>query len=281
MQDKSYTDLYALILALSGNDSFTTNEQTKILANANRRLYQAYRTSDNWPRYMSVGARPSTDNLISREYASVAVSVTTATRSGTTVSLVLATGPNFVEGMYVTVSGLTGTVSPTGSYQVDSLDTTTNTIQYDLVTGTGTETYTGSGVVTPDSVPDIDTFYRIWGADPVAQNSANEYEFWVDADGAHVINNFSSLGGFWVSWKQEWPGPYTAASSNIPLEHFYYAAHATYADYLRSDGQVDKAIAEENVANQYLLLEIDRVENQRNSNTLKRRISTYNSRASR
>ena len=281
MQDKTWTDLYALILALSGNDSFTTAEQTKILANANRRLYQAYRTSDNWPRYLKCVARPGADGTLSREYTATAVNVSSATRSGTTVTIVAASTPNFVEGMYAVIAGLTGSVDPNGTYQIDEMDWDTKTFSYELTTGTGTETYTGSGTVTPSAVADVDTFYRIWSENPVNLNSANEYEFWVDVTGAHVLNNADGIYGWWTSYKAEWDGPYTSAATTIPLEFFYYAAHATYADYLRSDGQVDKALAEEQAAQQYLVVEVDRVENQRNSNIFKRRISTYNSRQSR
>jgi hypothetical protein len=65
------------------------------------------------------------------------------------------------------------------------------------------------------------------------------------------------------------------------LEFFYYAAHATYADFLRMDGQVDKAIAEEQIAMNYLMLELNKAQNQRNNNALFRRISTYVSTQSR
>lgn len=281
MQNKTWTDLYALILALSGNDSFTTSEQTKILANANRRLYQAYRSLDNWPRYLKVEARPATDDVISREYTVVAASASSATRSGTTVTFTPSAVPTFTAGMFVTISGLTGSTDPNGLYQVATFDATTGVFTYELDAGTGTETYTGSGVATPVAVDDIDTFYRIWDSTPVNLNSATEYEFFVDEDGAHVINNYAGKSGFWVSYKKEWDGPYTSASTTIPLEFFYFAAHATYADYLRADGQVDKALAEEQNAAQYLVIEADRAENQRNSNSLKRRISTYASRQAR
>jgi len=98
---------------------------------------------------------------------------------------------------------------------------------------------------------------------------------------AHVISNFSSLEGFWVSYRAQWPGPYLSSATDIPLEFFYWAAHATYADFLRMDGQVDKAMAEEGAAQTYLVLEMDKAEHQRNNNAVLRRISTYVSRSAR
>lgn len=281
MQSANYTDLYALILALSGNDSFTTNEQTKILALANRRLYQAYRASDNWARYQRCEARPGFNSLIEREYTVAAVTGSAVTRSGTTVTFVATTLPTFTNGMYVVVAGLSGSVDPNGTYQLTSFDEDTNTFTYELASGTGTETYTGTGTATPSAVDDIDTAFRVWSANPVSINSANEYEFWADNDGYRVVANTTEGVSFWVAYKAVWDGPYVATATTLPYEWFYYAAHATYADYLRADGQVDKALAEEGVANNYLVTEIDRAENQRNANIFKRRISTYNSRQSR
>lgn len=287
MQNKTYSDLLALVQALAGVDMFTTQEQSKVLAMANRRLYQAYNMSPTWPRYI-IGAqvRPASDSLISRSYDATAgvESVTTATRSGLQVTIVCSTGISFVEGMNVTVSGLSGTVSPNGTFSVTGVSTTTNTndtFTYDVASGTGTETYTGTGTVTPVAIPDIGTFSRVWDSNPLGTTYSNEYEFYVDADGAHVINNASGLNGFWVSFKKEWDGPYASTATDIPLEFFYYAAHATYADFLRMDGQVDKAMAEENAANTYIMLELEKAESQRNNNALYRRISTYNSRQSR
>jgi hypothetical protein len=47
------------------------------------------------------------------------------------------------------------------------------------------------------------------------------------------------------------------------------------------DGQIEKAMAEEQVAQQYLMIELEKAETQRNNNSLYRRISTYISRQSR
>jgi hypothetical protein len=285
MQNKTYAELYALVLALSGNDSFTTAEQVKILGAANRRLYQAYRSAEIWPRYIiGAQARPATDSVISREYTAAAFTGSSAKRSGTTVTIVCTTAVTFVAGMSVTISGLSGTTDPNGTYVINGRYTTTianDTFTYDLATGTSTETYTGTASSIAVALPDIDSFIRIWSANPLALSSAAEYEFYVDVDGAHVIDNSCGVTSFWVNGKKEWDGPYTTSSTTIPLEYFYWAAHATYSDYLRLDGQVDKALAEENVAQSYLVLELDRAENQRNTNRFHRIISTPVSRQSR
>lgn len=285
MTNRTYSDLFALIQALSGVENFTSNEQTNILNFVNRRIYQAYRQSQTWPRYVvGAQARPVSNGAIATTFTPSAKAISSASRSGTTVTVVCTAAVDFASGMYVTVSSLSGTVNPNGNYHVSGVSTTTltnDTFTYDLASGTGTETYTGTGSVIADAVPEIDSFNRIWSSNPLLLNSAIEYEFYVDSDGAHVINNYNNLNGFWVGFIKKWGGPFTTASTDIPGEFFEYAAHSAYADFLRMDGQIDKAIAEENIAQQYLLVELDKAEGQRNNNALYRRISTYVSRQSR
>lgn len=285
MQNKTYSDLSALVKALAGVDNFTTAEDTKILAMANRRLYQGYAASLVWPRYISVGARPANDGLIAREYSGSVLSTTTETRSGTTVTLVCSTAVDFAVGMEVTVSGLGySTEDPNGTFTVTAISTTTidnDTFTYELDDGTGTETYTGTGTVTPVAVPDIADFFRVWSGNPNASNNGYDVEWYEDVDGVHVTGDHSGLGGYYVSFKREWPGPYLSSATDIPLELFYYAAHATYADFLRMDGQIDKALAEEQAAQSYLALEMEKAAHAKNANRLYSRITTYTSTQSR
>ena len=51
MQTETYANFLVLVKALAGVDNFTTDEESSILAFANRRIYQAYRESPLWPRY--------------------------------------------------------------------------------------------------------------------------------------------------------------------------------------------------------------------------------------
>jgi hypothetical protein len=67
----------------------------------------------------------------------------------------------------------------------------------------------------------------------------------------------------------------------IPNEFFHYIAHATYADFLRMDGQHDKAILEERTAEKYLANELEKTDQIMNNNTVKKRFHTYVSTQSR
>lgn len=287
MQTKTYAQLLELIQSLAGVYSFSANEQTQIMAMANRRIYEAYNYSPTWPRYIKgAEARPGNDGLIETTYDDVAgvITSTSATRSGTTVTIVCGGAVTFVAGMEVNVSGLTGSVSPNGLQIITSLSETNaanDTFTYSVDSGTGTETYTGTATITPTELSDVATFHRVWNGNPFAGSSAMEYEFFVDSDGAHIVGELSGLGAFWVGYKKEWDGPFDGSSTDIPIEFFYYAAHATFADFLRLDLQNDKAMAEERIAMGYLLIELEKADMQRNNNMLFRRISTYTSRQSR
>jgi hypothetical protein len=76
-----------------------------------------------------------------------------------------------------------------------------------------------------------------------------------------------------------WDGPYTTASTNIPGEWFDYIAHAVYADFLRQDGQNEKAIIEENVAKGILDDQLQKTDVSRATGMMAHRISTHNSRS--
>lgn len=282
MTNRTYTDLFDLIESLAGVDEFAPTEATKILAMANRRMRQAYDACDVWPRYMRLDARPAPNGYVPYSYDAAAGAriISSASRSGDVVTI-NTSGSAFdvVSGQNVTISGLSGSVNPNGTFQVYAVDGTQLT--YKLDGATGSETYTTPGQCTPVAIPDVEIFMRLHDRNPVQGIGGWEYDFFVDVNGAKVVGNNPELDGFFVTYKSIWDGPYTTLSANIPQEWFYYAAHATYADFLRMDGQVDKAMAEEALAQMYLDTELTKVPQMRNMNNLFRRISTYTSRQSR
>ena len=202
MQDKLFTDLFDLVQALAGVESFTPAESSKVIALANRRLYEAYSVSQSWTRYIVVGEERA----------------------------------------------LNAQVIPFSETGLDQ----------------------------------IADFIRIHRTQPFLNLSAVEYEFYVAGDGAHILNpSDNSPTAAFVTYKKVWDGPFDVSSTTVPMEFFYFAAHATYADFLRMDGQLDKAMAEEQVAQGYLAAELQKADSQRNNNITVRRISTHGTRQSR
>jgi predicted small secreted protein len=202
MQVESYTNLKALIQALAGVSSFTTEEDSKILSFVNRRAAEAYNLSPSWARYL----------VISEE-----------------------------------------------------------------------RTLTSGNVVpyTEASKNDIGEFIRIHRTQAFQKNSALEYDFYVDANGANILNitNDNDLTAF-VTYKKELP-TFTENSEDFPLEFFHFVAHASYADFLRMDGQHGKALTEEEIAKNYLAIELEKIDIRNNNNSINHKFSTYVNRQSR
>jgi len=136
---------------------------------------------------------------------------------------------------------------------------------------------------------DISEFIRIHRTQPFVRNSALEFEFFIQSNGANVINTSTAdASSAFVTYKKEladlpttWNIDGDKSTQEIPLEFFYYVAHSTYADFLRMDGQHDKAMNEEQVANKYLATELEKTDQIMNNNTVKKRFNTYVSQQSR
>jgi hypothetical protein len=127
---------------------------------------------------------------------------------------------------------------------------------------------------------EIDTFLRIHKTyQPFYLYSAVELEYYVNADGAHLVGDTAPSTSTFVTYKKVWDGPYTNSSTNIPYEWLDHLAHAVYADYLRQDGQNEKAIAEENIAKGILDDQLQKTDVSRATGMMAHRISTHNSRS--
>jgi len=202
MQIKSYTDLYNLIVALSGVGNFTTEEKNNILQFVNRRAFEAYRASPSWPRYAVIGEERT-------------------------------------------------------------------------VSSDGLVPYVEAGL---DNISD---FQRIYRTQPFNRQSALEYEFYVDSNGAKVLNLIANDSGkVFVNYQKELP-VFTEDSEDIPQEFFFFLGHAAYADFLRMDGQHNKSMQEEQIAGTYLALELEKIDLRSNNNTINKKFSTYVNRQSR
>ena len=202
MQIKTYTDLYNLIVALSGVGNFTTEEKNNILQFVNRRAFEAYRASPSWPRYAVIGEERT-------------------------------------------------------------------------VSSDGLVPYVEAGL---DNISD---FQRIYRTQPFNRESALEYEFYVDSNGAKVLNLIANDSGkVFVNYQKELP-VFTEDSEDIPQEFFFFLGHAAYADFLRMDGQHNKSMQEEQIAGTYLALELEKIDLRSNNNTINKKFSTYVNRQSR
>ena len=133
----------------------------------------------------------------------------------------------------------------------------------------------------------IGDFNRIHRKTPFINNSSVEYDFSVDIDGANILNipNTEDSSAY-VTYKRECT-PFTVTSDfynstvEVPGEFFNFIAHAVYADFLRVQNRQEQAIAEEQVAQTYLALELEKIDIRNNNNPVNKRFSTYVNRQSR
>jgi hypothetical protein len=194
--------------------------------------------------------------------------------------------------------------SSDGSIDVDGAGTTRysedNTIAhtsepYDVtVWGTSNSATGRPTVLQKQAIPytennrnNIGDFNRIHRKTPFINNSSVEYDFSVDIDGANILNiRNTEDSSAYVSYKREFT-PYTITSGyydsslEVPAEFFNYIAHAVYADFLRVQNRQEQALAEEQVAQTYLALELEKIDIRSNNNTINKRFSTYVNRQSR
>jgi aspartate 1-decarboxylase len=188
-----------------------------------------------------------------------------------------------------------------GTVQFTEADTTKNDAVEDVTTWTPRTgfnllsvvkkyivPYAEGAVLSSDSAKTtIGDFNRIHRKRAFVDNSAIEYEFFVDFDGANILNisNTNDTSVF-VSYKKQFT-PFTVTSDfynstvEVPGEFFNFIAHAVYADFLRVQNRQREAIAEEQVAQTYLALELEKIDIRSNNNTVNKRFSTYVNRQSR
>ena len=250
----TYTEFLNRVKGLSGVFSPSADQLIYFVHLLNRRANMAYEATDYWPRYLVAGELRSL--------------------STTTVNA----------GSFVV--GTTYTILVVGNTNFVSIGASANTVGVVFV-ATGAGTGTGTATLNSNIVPftqagksDIDTFLRIHKTyQPFYLYSATELEYYVNAEGAHLVGDTAPSTGTYVTYKMVWDGPYTNSSTTIPYEFLDHLAHAVYADYLRQDGQNEKAIAEENIAKGILDDQLQKTDVSRATGMMAHRISTHNSRS--
>lgn len=123
----------------------------------------------------------------------------------------------------------------------------------------------------------IDTFLRIFKQQPYQSTSVQEFDFMVTSAGATLVAGTLDPTSAWVTYKarlEDTYGDQTGDTTTVPKEWFEYIAHGTYADYLRAEGQQEKAAVADAEAIDILTDELLRLDEQGTQNVISNRIST-------
>lgn len=115
---------------------------------------------------------------------------------------------------------------------------------------------------TQDGLSEIDTFLRVHRTQPYFQSSSQDYDFYVEGDGAHLVIGADTATTAWVTYRIVNDAIYGTGSTdtpNVPKEWFDYLAYGAYADAMRMDGQTEKAVVADQEANDILTTQLIRV----------------------
>lgn len=314
MQTRTYGDLFKLVQSLAGVTAFANNEQDDIANLINRRYQVAYNTSQMWPRYIATsesrtmiaytlsGATSSTSTTVNQDYKLLGQKNDSDSKNiyeglTTTDTRIYHNGT-----AWVVATGTTVAIQSNGKYNI---------------TGTGTAQFTEADTNKKDLIEDVEVWtprggsdvllvqpknlipYTETGKDTIGEylrihrkraflnNSALEYDFFVDVNGANILNIANQEDGIaFVTYKKNLTlfttsSDYTTSTEEVPGEFFQYIAYGTYADFLRMDGQHDKAQLESENAELSLAQQLERVDAIMNNNTINKKFSTYVNRQSR
>jgi hypothetical protein len=129
-----------------------------------------------------------------------------------------------------------------------------------------------------DGLDGIDTYLRIHRQDPYQTTSVQEFDFMVTSSGAQIIDGNLGSTSAWVTYKRQLTDTYGDGSgdtiSSIPDEWFEYLAHGVYSDYLRADGQQEKAAMADAEANEILQDELMKLDEQHTQQIVSSRVMT-------
>ena len=143
----------------------------------------------------------------------------------------------------------------------------------------GEERVVTSGVVpfTEAGKDSIDTFLRVHKQAPYVTASVQEYDIMVTANGATLVVGDLNPATAFVTYKAQLTDTYgdgAGETSAIPAEWYQYLAHGTYADYLRAEGQQEKAALADQEAEGLLQDELVRIDEQHTLQLVANRIFT-------
>jgi hypothetical protein len=134
------------------------------------------------------------------------------------------------------------------------------------------------------NLPLIDTFLRIHPFKPYVGSGSNDYEFTVTSEGAKLIVFVNDSGEAYVTYKaaiEIFYGDNVGEDQNIPYEWFQYIAYGVYADYLRAEGQQERAAIAEIEAQEILTDELMKLDEQHTQSVISQRIFTHGNMESR
>ncbi len=123
-----------------------------------------------------------------------------------------------------------------------------------------------------DNASDLMDVFQVWTKNPLTDRNAILLEFQL-INGYIVLSADSSADSVFIVGNQVPASDYGDATTDLPAFLERYLLLACVADYYKADGQLDKAMAQEQMAEETLALELDRVERLNSMNKIT--VNTY------
>lgn len=133
---------------------------------------------------------------------------------------------------------------------------------------------TADKAVQIDNDLDVMEIHQVWTKNPYTERNAILLDFKL-VDGYLILPADSSVTSVFILGTAVRPtyGPDGSDEQNIPEFLSNYITAGCLSDFLRGDGQTEAAMREENRAEEYLFLEIDRAERLQSQNKIT--VNTY------
>lgn len=304
--DVSLVDVRKSFRAIAGLESMTEMDNFFFEQSLNRAVQRAYDQSPSWPRYLVVseerdinayvlsGASASTSTSVNQNYKLVGSNDGNVGKLGTNIYQGVTTSTVIIyknsSDAWVVETGAAVAIQSDGNYRVTA-GTTQFTEADTLKKGVleNVEVWTpraGSDILLielknliPSSQTgknDIGEFIRIHRKQAFLNNSAIEYDFYVDSSGANILNITSSADGkAYITYKKKYSSSFTETSTDIPAEFFDYILYTVLSDFYTGDGQTEKAMIAEEAATKMLDRELFKLDTLSNRNTITKQFSTY------
>jgi len=110
-----------------------------------------------------------------------------------------------------------------------------------------------------DNASDLMDVFQVWTKNPLTDRNAILLEFQL-INGYIVLSADSSADSVFIVGNQVPASDYGDATTDLPAFLERYLLLACVADYYKADGQLEKSVQQEQMAEETLALELDRVE---------------------
>ena len=123
-----------------------------------------------------------------------------------------------------------------------------------------------------DNASDLMDVFQVWTKNPLTDRNAILLDYQI-INGYLVLPADSSASSVFIVGNQVPASDYGTGTTDLPAFLERYLLLACVADYYKADGQLDKAMAQEQMAEETLALELDRVERLNSMNKIT--VNTY------